>query len=410
MAIHYRSVLDADGPEASRALWEWGRELESQSRWRDAEALYTEYLDRFPRSQRYRDVFFRRGFARFRQTRTEEAMEDFRAALRTSRSRSQEEQAAFWLARSLQRLGREEEAQAAARAGATHPEPADGYGVLLRARFLSGPIPPPDTARAGEDSPFDAIDPAEWPQPVAYHFERGLRLVELGQQETARREWARCAHLGRRIPSLVQSLALVAAAHNVYPEGVRWANLAARSLPAGHPHERGYQRLAYPAAYYSHVVREAARFGVDPWSLWALMRQESFYDPQAVSRAGALGLMQVMPATLRRVIAESGFVPVPVEALFEPRVNIAMGTRFFSDRLKEFSHRLLPTLASYNAGESKSWEWLDRAEGDAEEVYIESIGYPETYEYVRRILWLIWVYESYYDAGTGFSSSGSEAR
>jgi soluble lytic murein transglycosylase len=192
----------------------------------------------------------------------------------------------------------------------------------------------------------------------------------------------------------------MAAAHNIYPEGVRWANQGARSLRRSHPHRAGYERLAFPAAYYRLVADEAGRHGLNPWALWALMRQESFYDPEAVSRAGALGLMQVMPATLQRLVNESGIPALGADALFVPRVNIAMGTRYFADRFEEFSRRLLPTLASYNAGEAKSWQWLEQAGGDAEEVFIETIGYPETYDYVRRILWLTWVYEAYYGAGS----------
>lgn len=404
MADAYAAVLDGGGSRASRALWEWAREAESQSAWEEAVDLYSRYVERFPNTVQYRDAIFRRGFDRVRLGRETAAVDDFRAALRESNTRAEDEQAAFWLARTLTALGRKGEAVKAARAGMAAAEPADGYGVLLRTRFaaagppMADPEPPAmmgDAARL-----FDAIDPAEWPEPVRYHYQRGLLLADLGQTESARREWGRAADLGRKLPSLLQSLALMAAAHNIYPEGVRWANQGARSLRRSHPHRAGYERLAFPAAYYRLVADEAARYGLNPWALWALMRQESFYDPEAVSRAGALGLMQVMPATLQRLVNESGIPALAADALFVPRVNIAMGTRYFADRFEEFSRQLLPTLASYNAGEAKSWQWLEQAGGDAEEVFIETIGYPETYDYVRRILWLTWVYEAYYGAGS----------
>ena len=134
------------------------------------------------------------------------------------------------------------------------------------------------------------------------------------------------------------------------------------------------------------------------------------YDPVAVSRVGALGLMQIMPATLNRITTEAGLPPMGPEALFRPQVNITLGIRFYAERLKEFSGQLLPTLASYNAGENKSWEWLERAGGDHQEVFMECIGYPETYDYVRRILWLKWLYRDYYGDETRPSSVGLEAR
>lgn len=410
MAGRYREVLDGGGPRASRALWEWAREAESQSSWDEADTLYSWYIGRFSRTQQYRDALFRRGFDRVRMGHLKPAVQDFRAALRASNTRDDDEQAAFWLARTLTDLGKKKEADQAARAGMATAEPAGGYGVLLRRRFaylgppMADPPIPPATDAPGL---FDGIDPGEWPEPVRYYYQRGLALAELGQTESARLEWGRAAELGRRYPSLLQSLALMAADYNVYPEGVRWAGQGELSLPRFHPHRLGYERLSFPAAYYRLVVDEAQKYGLNPWALWALMRQESFYDPGAVSRAGALGLLQVMPSTMQRILNESGMPAMDADALFVPRVNIALGAKYFADRLAEFSGELLPTLASYNAGETKCRQWLDQAGGDAEEVFIETIGYPETYDYVRRILWLTWVYEAYYGAG---SHSTAKAR
>jgi len=395
METRYREVIDGHGPEAARATWELGRELESQGSWARAEAVYSEGIDAFSASHRYRDMLFRRGFDRQRQGKLHAAAEDFRAAFAASRTQAQKEQATFWLARTLREQDREGAARSAARAGMAWEEPAGAYGVLLRERFgRVAPERPP--VILDRQSLYDAIDSTAWPTPVSFHYERGLQLARMGQIEAARREWSRAADLGRRLPSLNQALALTAAAFNVYPEGVQWARRAEILLPTGHPLVPGFERLTYPPAYYGDVRREAVRRGLDPFAVWALMRQESYYDATAVSRAGALGLMQIMPGTLGRMTAETGLPPVPQDALFVPRVNITFGTQFLADRLDEFDHKLLPTLASYNAGESKCREWMDRAGGDASEVFIECIGYPETYDYVRRILWLKWVYQDYY--------------
>ncbi len=105
-----------------------------------------------------------------------------------------------------------------------------------------------------------------------------------------------------------------------------------------------------------------------------------------------------MPGTLGRITAEAGIDPLPVAALYRSDVNVDLGARFFADRLAEFGGDLLPALASYNAGEAKAREWMERADGDSAEVFVECIGYPETYSYVRRIVWLAWVYRDYYTA------------
>lgn len=395
MEARYREVIAAAGADAARAVWELGRELESQGDWGRAESVYSEGIRTFATSYRRRDMLFRRGFDRYREGKLHAAAEDFRAAFRASRTTADKEQATFWLARALREAGRNGAARKAARAGMITTDPAGAYGILLREEFEHD-APERHPAELDRESLYDAIDSTKWPMPVAFHYERGVMLARMGQVEAARREWSRAADLGRAIPSLNQALALTAAAFNVYPEGAQWARRAEDSLPQGHPLIPGFERLTYPPAYYGDVRREAARHGLDPFSVWALMRQESYYDATAISRAGALGLMQIMPATLGRMTAETGLPPVPVDALFVPRVNITFGTQFLADRLEDFRGKLLPTLASYNAGESKCREWMDRAGGDSREVFIECIGYPETYEYVRRILWLKWLYRDYY--------------
>lgn len=399
MEPHYTKLAEASGGGAARALWELGREYQDLMWWGAADSTFTSLVERFPRDSHYRDGVFRRGFVRVRLGRREAAVEDFRAALVAARTDADEERAAFWLARTLRELGRENEAREAARVGAANREPSDYYGILLRERFAFTATPPP----APPNCPLDPGNPLAlfagddaWPAPVAEHYLRGLALAELGQHEAARTEWTRAASLGKRVGPVMQALALAAAAHYMYPEGITWANRAAALLPGRHEARDGFRRLAFPPAYYGELTGAARREGVSPSTLWALMRQESLYDPLAVSRAGAMGLMQIMPATLSRITAEAGLPGVPTDALFQPRVNITLGTRFFADRSAEFGGRLLPTLASYNAGEGKAWKWLERAGGDSAEFFVESIGYPETQGYVRRIPWLIWVYESYY--------------
>ncbi len=407
----YRKLIeDGDGGQAA---WELGRELESLERWKDAERVWTLHLKRFPNHGRHRDVLFRRGFARVRLGKTEDAVGDFRAALKASTTTPQEEQAAFWLARTLRELGRDEEAMIAARAGAWRTEPSDYYGVRLRTDYDLPAEPPPlpeGLPMRATDSLVQLIHISEWPGPVTEHYRRGLELAELGELGAARSEWTRAATLDRNRESLFEALAMAAAVHHVYPEGVRWANRAVDLLPARDPLRAGYERLAYPAAYYGPLTREANLQDVEPELVWAIMRQESLYDPLAVSSAGARGLMQILPATLGRLLREQDRDAVAVDALFRPELNLALGEGFLAARLAEFDGRLLPTLAAYNAGENKARQWLRAAGGDSEEVFVECIGYPETHGYVRRIVWLDWVYRSYYGGHDGPPEIDPEAR
>jgi soluble lytic murein transglycosylase len=371
-------------------------------------------IDRYPGTAHHRDALFRRGFVETRLGMLDAAAEHFRAALAESKEAADREQAAFWLARTLDALGRHAEAREAARAGAIQREPADYYGVRLRERYdlpSEGP-PPPEKIPLNPEVSWESVAAGgDWPEPVREAFLRGVDLARLGVLDAARREWQRAADIARDMPFVFETLAFAAADHHVYPEGVRWANRAQALLPYGFPTRAGYDRLGYPAAYYGAVSRAASAAGVESDLVWAIMRQESLYDPVAVSRAGARGLLQIMPATLARIDREEERTERrPLADLFRPEVNIPLGVRFFADRRREFDGDLLPALASYNAGEGKARQWMERAGGDADEVFVECIGYPETYDYVRRIVWLAWVYRAYYGGSESSLGTGRFAR
>ena len=409
MTAHYRALIAGGGPRADDAVWELARELESQVRWSEAESVYTELLGDFPRHGRRRDARFRRGFVRYRAGDLDGAAADFRELLRSDTG-SEEEQAAYWLGRTLRDLGRAEEAVEIERAGLASPLPHGSYGVLLRDEAgvpapASDPPPAPPVA-PGEDL-VDHGARAGWPEPVETAYRRGIAFAAMGEFDLARNAWAHAARFGGETEGLLPALAFAAATFGVYPEGVTWGRRVAQSLPAGDSRRLGYERLGYPAAFYDSVVDHSDRNRIDPWMMWSIMRQESLYDPRAVSRAGAFGLLQIMPATLDRMVQAGHHPRVPPRALFRPEVNIELGTRFFVERLEEFGGRLLPALASYNAGERKSWEWLDRAGGDSGAVFLECVGYPETYSYLRRVVWIAWMYRAYYPPGA--SSDGGEA-
>jgi soluble lytic murein transglycosylase-like protein len=253
------------------------------------------------------------------------------------------------------------------------------------------------------------VEEANWPDLLVWHFKRGLALAQRGELALAGAEWGRVADLGKTVGGIAKALALAAATYDVYPQGVSWAREASLEFGADDPRRAGFERLGQPVAYYDAVTRAALEHGAHPDLVWSVMRQESLYDPHAVSRAGALGLLQIMPATLARIVTERGLDPLTPDALFRPDLNIELGTRFLMDRLGEFRGALMPALASYNAGEGKVGQWIDLAGGDTEEVFLECVGYSETYTYIRRVIWLAWIYRNFYPGipGSGIPDTGT---
>jgi soluble lytic murein transglycosylase len=155
------------------------------------------------------------------------------------------------------------------------------------------------------------------------------------------------------------------------------------ALRSGSP---AMQRLVYPLPSQGDLADAAAAAGVDPLLAAAIMRQESGFDPAALSRADARGLMQVMP-TLGAALARVEKVPEwRTELLHQPEINLRFGTRHLAEMLRRYD-RLEHTLAAYNAGSRPTGKWLTLG-GVARdpEVFIERIQYVETRDYVRRVL------------------------
>ena len=143
--------------------------------------------------------------------------------------------------------------------------------------------------------------------------------------------------------------------------------------------------VIFPLAYWDLTQKHAARHDLDPYLLAALMAQESTFVPDIRSSAGAVGLMQLMPATARMYARRVGLT-YSARLLTTPEANIRMGTAYLADKLKEFGSLHL-ALASYNAGERAVRRWLAERPGltDTEE-FIDDIPYLETQNYVKRIL------------------------
>jgi len=143
--------------------------------------------------------------------------------------------------------------------------------------------------------------------------------------------------------------------------------------------------LAYPRPHIQAVTEEAARQGVDPALIYAVMREESAFDPEAVSPANAYGLMQVISPTARRFGKELG-LPYDRRALTTPRVNIALGIRVLANYQTYFPGDPLLVIPGYNAGPGKPKRWAKDLPSADFDLWVELIPYRETRRYTKRVL------------------------
>ncbi|MBD3307317.1 transglycosylase SLT domain-containing protein, partial [candidate division KSB3 bacterium] len=144
--------------------------------------------------------------------------------------------------------------------------------------------------------------------------------------------------------------------------------------------------LKFPLAYWDLIQTYAQKNELAPFLVAGIIRQESAYNPRALSYANARGLMQVIPPTARRVAAQLKLRNFQIAHLYDAETNIAIGTRYLADLLKKFDGNLYRAIAGYNAGPNATQKWWT-AEGEIDhEAVVENITYRATRNYVKRVL------------------------
>jgi soluble lytic murein transglycosylase len=144
-------------------------------------------------------------------------------------------------------------------------------------------------------------------------------------------------------------------------------------------------RLAYPMAFEDEVDQSAVDHGVERALVWAIMREESSFDPGVESWANAIGLMQLLLPTAKSVAQRLG-LQVNRRNLRNPEINISLGAAYLSTLSRKFRHPAL-AIAGYNAGEGAVARWLTQwNSGQDLDLFIESIPYDQTRGYTKRVL------------------------
>ena len=147
-----------------------------------------------------------------------------------------------------------------------------------------------------------------------------------------------------------------------------------------------FWQLLFPLPYRDEVVRSAKTHDLDPYSVAALIRQETEFNPGAHSHANAYGLMQLVPATGRMVGRQQGIIVRSSRTLLDPSINIQLGTQYLRSQLNLWSGDWVQTLAAYNAGPSRVRNWTSGSNFREPAEFVENIPFNETREYVQAVL------------------------
>ncbi len=274
----------------------------------------------------------------------------------------------YWLARSLAKTGDRKAAQAVFDALAKQ---ANYYGFLaadhLRKSYHLCNVPAAAT---------DAQHTFSMPGAIR----NAIELHHAGLAELARSEW-NAAYRGM---SRSDKLAL---ADELNREG--WHNkLIAVMVDLGE--WRDYPKR-YPLGHLQKIQQEAGKYQLIPQWIMAIIKQESAWAADAVSHAGAHGLMQIVPQTAEDLSQQLGLPFMDKRQLHQPDFNITLGVHYQNALYQRFNHPLL-VAASYNAGASKAEDWLVGFP-PSPDVWLETIPYRETRDYITRILSYVTIYD-----------------
>jgi soluble lytic murein transglycosylase len=143
--------------------------------------------------------------------------------------------------------------------------------------------------------------------------------------------------------------------------------------------------IFFPLKYWDVIKQEAQKYGIDPYIAAGLIRQESVFNPNAISRVGARGLMQLMPSTGELIAKRQQVGAIGANDLYTPSINIKLGMNYLAQLIGQFG-KIEYAAAAYNAGPGRARQWIaSKGSMDMEE-WVESIPFSETRGYVQAVL------------------------
>lgn len=361
--------------------------------------FYRELHERFPQGRLAPYANWKVAWLSLRQNRVAEAAKGFEQQIALYPTSAQVPAAIYWRARLA-----EEQEHDSARAHSYYAKLADRfrnyyYADLARER-LSG------IRNAGLDDPLLAkIPPLELktsyadvtPPADSLRLQKAHLLQNAGLTDFAVRELRAAAAAGESSWANAE-IARLYQDNGQYHRALQYLKAVVPSYfaldIAALP--RTYWEDLFPRPYWGDLKRYAGENGLDPFLVASLIRQESEFNPAAISGANAWGLMQVLPSTGKKLARSLHVRSFSNQSLLSPNINMQLGTRYFRELIDHFNGRVEYALAAYNAGSDRVDAWLAGGNFRDTQEFVESIPFTETREYVQSILRNATVYRKLY--------------
>jgi len=369
-----------ESSEAAEVVWSQGSNAEGRGALDTAVERYAFLAENVPSHTRAGQARMRSGQIHLRRGNLEAAAIVFEQYLTDFPTGRRWQEAAYWAGRTRLELG--DRATAERWLNHAMSEPIQYYAVMA-AELL--------------DVPFAVSVPAgEAPTEPGWLTEGLARLDALDEAGLQRGATVEIERLEDRAgsdrgPRLRLAGALIERGRTIDGINLGWAILSDEGS-----WDQEILNVTYPFPYRELVRREAAEWGIDPFMMAAIIRQESAFKADIVSHAGAIGLMQVMPPTgaqLARAHGPDGFTD---ESLTKPEVNLHLGAAFFVDMSRRYDNDLPLVLSAYNAGPTRATRWRRYPEAVDPLRFTERIPFVETRGYVKSVRRNLGLYRALY--------------
>lgn len=364
-----------DTAAASSALMLLGDIATDDRRESAARDAYETLAERYPTSELAPRALFQAGISQYAAGRLTVAARTLDTLVARHPEHEDAAGARYWSGRALLRLKDTVQAHERWR-WLLENEPLSWYAAAGALRLGDGTTPWSPPLAAEEYRRYADLDSA---------LSRATLLRKLGMSYEARLEldWlSRTAMSGDDVERMLS----VANALRGAGERERSIELGRRAIAVarGRADARAY-RFVYPIREGELIATEAAKRGVDPALVAAVIRQESGFNPRATSPVGARGMMQMMPRVARALARSEKITPWDPAMLYRPEINIRLGVAHLDAFVAHYDHPAR-ALAAYNAGGSRVTRWSKRAGAKDPELFIERIRFDETRDYVRIVL------------------------
>jgi soluble lytic murein transglycosylase len=367
----------------------------------DADRVFREMLERFPRHRYSERAAWKVGWNAYRTGRFAETASVFESAATTFARSDYRPAWIYWSGRARDRMG-----DAPGAATRYHLAVVD-YGNSYYGRLSSRLLASRPGVQVAVVPPVRPVLPVTAPPPteplmralmLAGLYDAALKEVQFAQgtwgdspalQATSawiRAQQASALRADERFLALRGSITTM---RRAYPQ---FLTAEGSTLPPD------VLRVIFPLDYWDLIEKYSKAKRLDPYLISALMAQESTFTADIRSSANARGLMQVMPATGKDYARKMGIRPFSTASLSQPETNVRIGVQYFKDLVDKFGG-IHYALASYNAGDRRVAAWIKKTPGLPQDEFIDSIPFPETQNYVKRILGTAEDYRRLYGTG-----------